>query len=118
MKLYILLSLLLLVWPTKQEATPLQINFDYSQLKVNNLYIKKLIITELNKIASNIKDLLLCTNNQNLYRDNKKNKERLIKCDNPKIKVEYEKQNIDKNTFLLIFPRIVINPKSDNKNIL
>ena len=118
MKLYILLSLLLLVWPTKQEATPLQINFDYSQLKVNNLYIKKLIITELNKIASNIKDLLLCTNNQNLYRNNKKNKERLIKCDNPKIKVEYEKQNIDKNTFLLIFPRIVINPKSDNKNNL
>ena len=75
-------------------------------------------MTELNKIASNIKDLLLCTNNQNLYRNNKKNKERLIKCDNPKIKVEYEKQNIDKNTFLLIFPRIVINPKSDNKNNL
>ena len=115
-KIYILFLLILQCF--SRDAKPMQINFDYSYLKVKDSFITKLIKNEFDKIAYYIKTLLLSQSTGYLYRTNKKNKERIIKCDNPDIEIKYARSSIDKDTFLLIFPRININSNSTNKNNL
>ena len=92
------------------------INFDYSHLNTDNLYIKKLIAVELTKISYYFKNLLFPLHTSYLYQINKKNTERIIQCQNSDIELNYEKANLDKNTFLLIFPRINIIPNITKKN--
>ena len=92
------------------------INFDYSYLNTESLYIKKRLSVELTKIANHFKNLLIPLHFSYLYRLNKKNTERKIECQNLDIKLKYEKGIIDKNTYLLIFPRINIIPDIIKKN--
>ena len=92
------------------------INFDYSYLNTESLYIKKRLSVELTKISNYFKNLLIPLHFSYLYRLNKKNTERKIECQNLDIKLKYEKGIIDKNTYLLIFPRINIIPNIIKKN--
>ena len=92
------------------------INFDYSYLNTESLYIKKRLSVELTKISNYFKNLLIPLHFSYLYRLNKKNTERKIECQNLDIKLKYEKGIIDKNTYLLIFPRINIIPDIIKKN--
>ena len=113
---YFILLLLLLILPSKQKPQQLQINFDYSHLGIGESFLKKKIMIEFEKIAYFFKNLLLSENHDSLYKINKKNPKRIIKCDNPKINLKYESSSINKKTSLLIFPRITINSKSNRKN--
>ena len=101
---------------SKSDSKQFEINFDYSHLNIEDLYIKKTLRVELDKIANYFNNLLVPPNTGFLYKANKKNTERIIKCKNSDIELKYDKESITKNTFLLIFPRIIINHNIEKKN--
>ena len=116
---YILLSLILGII-SKQELSELQISFDYSNLGIDNPYISKLIKKECKEITQYFKNLLSYKNLNYLYKIIKKSKNKTIKCTNSDINLNYSIESINKNTALLIFPRINItkNKKKNNLNMI
>ena len=113
---FFLLVALIIESLSNPDPKPLKINFDYTYLNIEDLYIKKTIRVELDKLAQYFKNLLSSPNTGYLYKNYKKNTERIIKCKDSDIKLKYEKESIDKNTFLLIFPRIIITQNITKKN--
>ena len=114
-KLYIQI-LLIFQCLSMEKFEQFQINFDYSHLNIEDLYISNIIKVEFNKLIHYFKELLLYPNYKYLYRMNIKNKDKVMICNNVNISLKYEKESIDKKTFLLVFPIITINSNSTRKN--
>ena len=115
-KYFSILIFLVILCSVKSEPKPIQIKFDYSYLNIEDLYIKKLIKVEFEKISQFFKNLLQFSYSGYLYKQNKKNDQRILKCTETDLQLKYEKDIIDKNTFLLVFPMIKFNNNSVRKN--
>ena len=100
---------------SSQDPKDFKIHFDYSIINTDDLYIKKLLRVEFDKISQYFQTLLQTSSSNYLYSDNKKNKERIIQCENTNITLKYDRDSIKKDTFLLVFPTIKTNvPKGGN----
>ena len=115
-KLYFIIIILIIECYTKPEPQNLQIKVDYNHLNTDDLYIKKTMRVEFDKIVAYFKTLLNFPNNNYLYKANYKNKEKILKCNNNTIELKYDKESINKKAFLLIFPRIIIDNSTNIKN--
>ena len=107
-KFFLILLILIIECNSKPEFQSFIIKVDFSYLNTEDLYIKKLMRIEFDKITKYFKNLFQYPNYSYLYKENKKNTERILKCNNTDIELKYDKESIDKKTFLVIFPRIII----------
>ena len=101
---------------SKPELQSFQVRADFSNLNTEDLYIKKTMRVEFDKITQYFKQLLQYPNYNYLSKENNKNAEKILKCNVTDIQLKYEKESIDKNIFLLIFPRIIIDSTTKIKN--
>ena len=113
---FIMLIFLALINFSRPALKEFQINFDYSNLNIQELYLTNIFRFEFDKIVLYFKNFLLHPNPEYSYKTIKKKSKDTLKCDNPKINLNYSKKNIYKNTSLLIFPRISINPNVTKLN--
>ena len=115
-KIVLILLILIIESNSKPELQNFQIKVDFSYLNSEDLYIKKLMRIELDKITKYFKNLFKYPNYSYLYKENNKNADRILKCNGTNIELKYDKESIDKKTFLLIFPRIIIDNNTKIKN--
>ena len=113
---FLILIFLIMVCLSSQEPKDFKIQFDYSIINTDDLYIKKLLRVEFEKISQYIQTLLQTSSSNYLYSDNKKNKERILKCENSNVTLNYDKENIKKDIFLLVFPTIKTNVTKGGNN--
>ena len=115
-KIFLILLILIIESNSKPELQNFQIKVDFSYLNSEDLYIKKLMRIELDKITKYFKNLFKYPNYSYLYKANNNNTDRILKCNGTNIELKYDKESIDKKTFLLIFPRIIIDNNTKIKN--
>ena len=115
-KIFLILLILIIESNSKPELQNFQIKVDFSYLNSEDLYIKKLMRIELDKITKYFKNLFKYPNYSYLYKANNNNTDRILKCNGTDIELKYDKESIDKKTFLLIFPRIIIDNNTKIKN--
>ena len=115
-KEFVPLIFLIMVSLTSQEAKNFKIQFDYSIINTEDLYIKKLLRVEFEKISLYFQTLLQTSSSNYLYKSNKKNTDRIIQCENTNISLNYDKESIKKDIFLLVFPTIKTNVTKSGNN--
>ena len=113
---FLIFIILIIEGNSKPELQSFQVRADFSNLNTEDLYIKKTMRIEFDKITQFFKQLLQYPNYSYLSKENDKNAEKILKCNVTDIQLKYEKESIDKNIFLLIFPRIIIDSTTKIKN--
>ena len=113
---FLIFIILIIEGNSKPELQSFQVRADFSNLNTEDLYIKKTMRVEFDKITQYFKQLLQYPNYSYLSKENDKNAEKILKCNVTDIQLKYEKESIDKNIFLLIFPRIIIDSTTKIKN--
>ena len=113
---FLIFIILIIEGNSKPELQSFQVRADFSNLNTEDLYIKKTMRVEFDKIAQYFKQLLQYPNYSYLSKENDKNAEKILKCNVTDFQLKYEKESIDKNIFLLIFPRIIIDSTTKIKN--
>ena len=112
---YFILSLLIIHSFSKTQFEDLEIQFDYSNIKLEDSQLEKFIKRELNIASKYIKQLLKFPINNNVQKELKKFNDSIIKCeDNSEYK--FNKKEIMKNITLLIIPIFKVNAKTKHNN--
>ena len=94
---------------------PLIIQFDFSCLLLRNSEILNLVKKEFSKAMYYINNLFYCKESDGLYKKISNLNTPYIICED-KAKYKIDKNNVDKNTYLLIITKIIINPENNKKN--
>ena len=112
---FIIILLLFSQCLSKSEIVPLQIQFDYSNLGVEDLYLGGKIKYEFDEVRNYINNLLQVLPNSDVSKKLNKLNTSTIKCeDNTEYK--FSKKDIEKKIYLLIIPVFKINQRTKNSN--
>jgi hypothetical protein len=112
-KIYLVLLIILFECFIKSE--PLEISFDYSNVKTGDISLNKIIQNEFDTIGKYFNTLFESKPNSYVYKKIKKMPKSNLKCEN-KEEYKYKKNDILTSTSLLILPSFTIKQKTNNNN--
>ena len=114
MKKYFIIFLCLIIQCSSSPESVL-IKFDYSNLKIDDSSLEKMIKIEFGLIEKYINSLLLFPANSDVYKRLNKFNNSIIKCED-ETEHKFNKKDLEKNINLLILPKFIINSKTRTNN--